>query len=239
MVRAAREARDKLLRLAADKLEVAVEDLETVDGVVRVRGVPEMKATYAELARLHIFRKGGEGLQVITSYDAPTVMHDANYYGNIAPGYSFAAQAVEVEVDTETGQVTVVDTVVSDDCGKALNPLAIHGQSCGAVVQAIGWTLYEELQFENGRLMNGNFADYTMPLSVSVPAIRSELVESNEPNGPLGAKGASETAIVPGAGAIANAIEDAIGVRFTTLPITPEKVLAALRDSGLEAAGHA
>ena len=96
-------------------------------------------------------------------------MHDDKVYGNIAPAYSFAAQAVEVEVDTETGQVTVVDSYVADDCGKALNPLAIHGQTNGATVQAIGWTLYEQLQLEGGRYGNGNFADYTMPTADAVP----------------------------------------------------------------------
>jgi CO/xanthine dehydrogenase Mo-binding subunit len=228
MVRAAREARDKLIALAAEKLEAAPADLEAIDGAVRLKGVPDHKLTYAELARMHIFRNGGEGLAVKTTWDAPTVQADAKYFGNVAPAHSFAVQATEVEVDVETGQVSVIDTFVSDDCGRALNPLAIHGQTAGAVVQAIGWTLHEHLHYENGRLMNGNFADYTMPLARAVPMIRSGLVESMDPNGPLGAKGASETAMVPGAAAIANAVYDAIGVRFTELPITPEKVLAAL-----------
>ncbi len=157
-------------------------------------------------------------------------MHDDKVYGNIAPAYSFAAQAVEVEVDTETGQVTLVDSFVSDDCGKALNPLAIHGQTNGATVQAIGWALYEQLQLEGGRMANGNFADYTMATSDAVPMLRGGIVESNDPNGPYGAKGASETAILPGAPAIANAVYDAIGVRIRDLPITPEKVLAGLRE---------
>ncbi len=230
MLRAAGEVKSRLMKLAGEKLEASIDDLEAADGTIRVRGVPDMKLTYAELARLHIFRHGGEMLEARASWDAPTVMADERYYGNIAPAYSFAAQAVEVEVDTETGQVEVVDTFISDDCGKALNPLAIHGQTSGAAVQAIGWALYEQLLYQDGALMNGNFADYTMPTADAVPTIRKGLVESNDPNGPLGAKGASETAIVPGAGAIANAVFDAIGVRFTQLPITPERVLAALRE---------
>jgi CO/xanthine dehydrogenase Mo-binding subunit len=228
MLKAARETKRRLIELAAVKLEASINDLEVFDSTVRVKGAPDVKATYAELARLHIFRKGGAGLLVNETYDAPTQMHDADYYGNVAPAYSFAAQGVEVEVDTETGQVTVLDTFVSDDCGKALNPMAIHGQSSGAVVQAIGWTLFEHPLFEDGRLVNGNMADYTMPLAASVPMIRSGIVESNDPNGPLGAKGASETAMVPGAAAIANAVYHAIGVRITDLPITPEKILAGL-----------
>ena len=238
MLMAAREARGRLFEAAAAKLGAAVEELEMHEQRIQVRGTPSRAATLAEVARFHIFRQGGAGIEVRATYDPPTTMMNASHYGNIAPGYSFAAQVVEVEVDTETGQVRVLDTFISDDCGKAINPMGVHGQSSGAVTQAIGWTLYEQLLFEDGRLMNGNFADYTMPSAESVPRIRCGLVESDEPNGPYGAKGASETAIVPGAGAIANAVYDAIGVRFTSLPITPEKVLAALKAQRRES-GHA
>ncbi|HSV84848.1 MAG TPA: xanthine dehydrogenase family protein molybdopterin-binding subunit [Ramlibacter sp.] len=226
---AGRAARDKLVAQASSMLGVEAWALECVAGSVRVRSEPTRSLTIAELARNHIWRHGGEGIQVSGSWDARTQMHDDDLFGNIAPAYSFAAQAVEVEVDTETGQVTLVDSFVSDDCGKAINPLAVHGQSNGAAAQAIGWTLYEHLQLEDGRIANGNFADYTMPTPDALPMLRSGIVESNDPNGPYGAKGASETAILPGPGAIANAVFDAVGVRITELPITPEKVLAALR----------
>lgn len=239
VMRAAREAKQKLLAVAAEKLGVPEDELDLLDGVIRARNDDSKRATLAEIARLHIFRHGGEGLMVRATYDAPTVMHDANYYGNIAPAYSFAAQAVEVEVDMATGQVTLIDSFVSDDCGKAINPLAVHGQTHGATVQAIGWTLYEHVQVEDGRILNGNFADYTMPTADAVPALRTDVVESVEPNGPYGAKGASETAILPGAAAIANAVYDAIGVRIASLPITPEKVLAALRKRKETEARHA
>ena len=222
-------ARDTLFALAAETLKATVDQLQLAAGVVSVRGDASRKFTLAELARMHIWRHGGEGIQVVGSWDSKTVMHDDKVYGNIAPAYSFAAQAVEVEVDTETGQVTVVNSFVSDDCGKAFNPQAVHGQSNGAAAQAIGWTLYEHMQLEGGRLMNGNFADYTMPTADALPMLQSGIVESSDPNGPHGAKGASETAILPGAPAIANAVFDAVGVRITDLPITPEKVLAALR----------
>jgi CO/xanthine dehydrogenase Mo-binding subunit len=230
MVLAAAKLRASLLAAAAEKLQTAASDLVVQDGkIVSIKNAA-LALTFAETARFHIFRHGGEGISVHATYDPPTVMMDAEHRGNIAPGYSFAAQAVEVEVDTQTGQVRLLKTYVSDDCGKAINPLAVHGQSSGAAVQAIGWTLYEHLQFENGRLNNGNLADYNMPTADSVPYIHSGLIESMEPNGPHGAKGASETAIVPGAGAIANAVFDAVGVRITQLPITPEKVLAALQE---------
>jgi CO/xanthine dehydrogenase Mo-binding subunit len=227
---AARAARDKLLDQAALMLQVPVDALKCAGGAVCVHDAPQRSLTLAELARGHIWRHGGEGIQVTGTWDAKTDMFDQKtLMGNIAPAYSFAAQAVEVEVDTETGQVTLVDSFVSDDCGKALNPQAVHGQSNGAAAQAVGWTLYEQLQLDAGRIVNGNFADYTMPSPDALPMLRSGIVESNEPHGPYGAKGASETAILPGAAAIANAVFDAVGVRITDLPITPEKVLAALR----------
>ncbi|VTU12838.1 4-hydroxybenzoyl-CoA reductase subunit alpha [Variovorax sp. SRS16] len=226
---AARKAKARLLDLAAILLEVPVDQLAVGNAAIHVREAPDRQLAFADIARQHIWRHGGEAIQVSATWDAKTVMHDDKVYGNVAPAYSFAAQAVEVEVDTETGRVTVVDNFVSDDCGKALNPMAIHGQTNGATVQAIGWALYEQLQLEAGRIVNGNFADYTMPTADAVPMLRGGFVESNDPNGPYGAKGASETAILPGAPAIANAVYDAIGVRITDLPITPEKILAALR----------
>lgn len=118
---AARQAREKLFEVAAGILKVDASQLEISDAGISVIGEPDKKTSLADAARQHIWRHGGEGLQVSATWDANTVMHDANYYGNIAPAYSFAAQAVEVEVDMETGQVTVVDSYVADDCGRAFN----------------------------------------------------------------------------------------------------------------------
>ncbi|VCU68887.1 4-hydroxybenzoyl-CoA reductase subunit alpha [Pigmentiphaga humi] len=235
---AGRKAREALIGLAAQKLELPAEDLEIADGFIRSKLHPDKQAGIADIAKLHIWRHDGEGLQVSATWDAKTVMH-GDVHGNIAPAHSYAAQAVEVEVDTETGQVEILDSYVSDDCGKAFNLLAVHGQSNGAAVQAMGWVLYEQLQLENGRLANGNFADYTMPTADAVPMLRSGIVESIDPNGPYGAKGASECAILPGAPAIANAVYDAVGVRIAELPITPEKVLAGLRALRERGGSHA
>jgi CO/xanthine dehydrogenase Mo-binding subunit len=230
VIKAAREAKDKLLAMAAEKLEVAASDLVVEDGRIHVKGVEGHGMTVAEAARMHIFRRSGEGILVRATYDAPTEMADKQtFLGNVAPAYSFAALAAQVEVDTETGQVKIVDCFVADDCGKALNPLAVEGQINGAVLQGIGWALYENFEIEEGRLLNGNFADYHMPTAEASPVLRHAIVETIDPNGPFGAKGASETALVPVAGAIANAVADAIGARIISLPITPEKVLAALR----------
>jgi CO/xanthine dehydrogenase Mo-binding subunit len=241
---AARAARDQLLEAAATLLHHEPQALELAGGLVRVKAEPGQSKTLAEVVRAHLWRHGGGGVLATGTWDAKTVMHDKNLYGNVAPAYSFAAQAVEVEVDTLTGQVQVLQSFVSDDCGKALNPMAVHGQSNGASAQAIGWTLYEELHVQGGRIANGNFADYTMPTADALPELQSGIVESMDPNGPYGAKGASETAILPGAAAIANAVHHAVGVRIRDLPITPEKVLAALRakaiaDGSAQEPGHA
>jgi CO/xanthine dehydrogenase Mo-binding subunit len=181
---AARKARQELLSLAAERLMPArrADAGRRCCPCERRAGTPQH---LAELARQHIWRHGGGGIQVTGTWDPKTVMHDDKLYGNIAAAYSYAAQAVEVEVDIETGQVRVIDSYVADDCGKALNPIAIHGQTNGATVQAIGWTLYEQLHYEGGRLANGNFADYNMATADAVPMLRGGLVESNDPNGPM------------------------------------------------------
>lgn len=224
---AAKKVKDNLLAAVAQKFEVAEADLQWSADGIRVSSL-NRTVSLAEAVACHIYRHGGSGVEVQATYDPPTVMMNADHFGNVAPGYSFAAWGVQVEVNTETGQIHLARVVVSDDCGRVLNPLAVHGQSAGAAAQAIGWTLYEHAQYEGGRLMNGNFADYTMPTAESLPRIQCELVETYEPNGPHGAKGGSETVIIPGAAAIAEAVYDAIGIRFTTLPITPEAVLEGL-----------
>lgn len=237
MIKAARQARAQILAAAAERLGCEAGDLTIAGGMVQSRLNPNLHAGLPEICRFHIYRHGGEGIMVRATHDPGTVMMDADHYGNVAPAYSFAAQAVEVEVDCETGQVTVLDTRLADDCGRAINPMAVHGQSSGAAVQALGWALYEDLRITEGQVTNADFADYAMPTAEAVPAIHSRLIEIPDPNGPLGAKGASETAILPGAPAVANAVWDATGVRITDLPITPEKILAGL--AALREAGHA
>jgi CO/xanthine dehydrogenase Mo-binding subunit len=133
-------------------------------------------------------------------------------------------------VDIETGQVKVLDFWVADDVGRTLNSLTVEGQIQGAVMQGMGFAMYENWILEAGQVVNGNFADYTLPKAECLPEkVHSALIETHEPNGPYGAKGASETAIDPVAAAIGNAIYDAVGVRIKSLPFTPQKVLTALR----------
>ena len=146
-----------------------------------------------------------------------------------------AAQFVEVEVDTETGQVRVLRAVYAHDVGRLINPNAAEGQVEGGFQQGMGYALMEHLQFDpdTGACVNGDFLDYKIPTAVEMPPkIESIFIESNEPTGPFGAKSLSEMCVIVPAAAIANAVYAATGVRVHELPITPEKILA-----GLEALG--
>jgi 4-hydroxybenzoyl-CoA reductase subunit alpha len=147
-----------------------------------------------------------------------------------SPAYSFTACVCEVEVDTETGQVKVVKFTDAHDVGKPINPLAVEGQAEGAIAMMLGETLLENVAFDKrGRILDPNLHDYLLPTAQDVPPIDSGTVQSYEPRGPFGAKEVGEGATLPVIGAIANAIENAIGVRIKSLPITAEKVLAALQ----------
>ena len=147
-----------------------------------------------------------------------------------SPAYSYSAQVAEVTVDTETGEVKVDRIVAAHDCGKALNPLTVEGQVEGSVWMGLGQALQEEMVWENGRLMNGGLLEYRSASTLESPPIEAILVESHDPEGPLGAKEAGEGSLAATLPAVANAIYDAVGVWITTLPIAPEKVLKALEE---------
>src|SRR5690606_32681939 len=151
--------------------------------------------------------------------------------------YSYAAHFVEVEVDTETGQIEVKQVVAVHEIGRAINPIGVEGQIEGGIQQGIGHTLTEDLIIdpESGRALNASLVEYKMPLSMDMPPIKPIILEI-DPNddGPFGAKGVGEDPITAIGPAIASAVYDAIGVRMRQLPITPEKVLQALRSKDLE-----
>ena len=145
----------------------------------------------------------------------------------------FFAQFVEVEIDTETGQVRVPRAVNVLDLGKAINPTLATGQVEGAVTMALGYALSEEVKFdEQGRVRNPGFVDYKVMSTLDMPQMTTILVEDTEYTGPFGAKSAGEVPTNGMAPAIANAIHDALGVRIRDLPITPEKILRALDEKG-------
>lgn len=144
-----------------------------------------------------------------------------------APGFS--VQAAEVEVDPDTGEVTVLAYTIAQDAGFAINPLSVEGQMQGGASQGLGIALSEEMEYDaDGRLLNANLLDYRLPTSRDLPPIETIVVEVPSEDGPYGARIVGEPSIVPGGAVIANAIEDAIGVRVTELPITPERILRAM-----------
>jgi CO/xanthine dehydrogenase Mo-binding subunit len=204
------------------------------DGYVFLKDAPKEPWLCMELGSLlraiH-FRNQGTMLGTQVFYDPPNELPDWNKgKGNISATYAYGTQGVEVEVDTETGEVKILRMVAAHDVGKVLNPQALKGQMYGALAQGIGYALYEEVRSQEGRIMNPNFRDYKIPTihEMDFP-IDLEFVETNDSFGPFGAKGVGEPGLVPTAPAIANAIYNAVGIRIRDLPITPEKVLEALR----------
>lgn len=167
----------------------------------------------------------------------PDVDHETSQ-GDAYGAYTFASQAAEVEVDTETGEVEVLRVVAAHDVGQAINPLAIEGQIEGGVAMGIGYALTESLILDRGMPMTPTLAEYILPTTQDVPPIKSIIVEDKEPTGPFGAKGVGEPATIPTAPAIFNAIHDAVGIRITELPATPEKVRRLLKEKQGQAPGN-
>jgi xanthine dehydrogenase molybdenum-binding subunit len=201
--------------------------------MVRLKDAPAepwLEVDLGRLLRASHFRPQGKMLTVESFYDPPNELPDWTAgVGNISATYAYGTQGVEVEVDTETGEVKILKMVAAHDVGKALNPQTLKGQIYGGLAQGIGYALTEELLSKDGRILNAGFTDYKIPTvhEMAFP-IQIEIVETQDAEGPFGAKGVGEPGLVPTAPAIGNAIYDAIGVRITDLPITPEKVLAAL-----------
>ena len=147
-----------------------------------------------------------------------------------SPAYGCSAQAATVSVDMQTGQISVESIADAHDCGQAINRTSVEGQMQGSVSMGLGEALFEQVQFDKqGRILNANFSDYKIPTAMDMPQMTCIVVESNEPNGPYGAKEVGEGAIMPTIPAILNALYDATGVRFEKLPVTPEEVVMALR----------
>jgi CO/xanthine dehydrogenase Mo-binding subunit len=151
--------------------------------------------------------------------------------GQVHPDYAFGAQAVEVSVDTETGEVLVLKSVGAHDVGQAINPAAVAGQIEGGTSQGQGYALSEELIYKEGQLTTPSFSEYLIPTAMDMPRVDAIILESRSGVGPFGAKGIGEPALTPVAPAIANAVADAIGTRVFELPITPERIVMALREA--------
>jgi CO/xanthine dehydrogenase Mo-binding subunit len=225
--RAAEDARQQILALAAQQLEAAVEDLEISGDRVRVRGLPPGtgEITLAKLGSL----TSGMGARNAPIAGRGTSAQTAN-----APG--FAAHLAHVRVDLDTGIIEVLDYVAAQDVGRAINPAAVDGQIIGAVGQGVGWGLYEQIVHDaSGQVVTGTLMDYALPRAHAVPPVETLLVEVPSPDGPFGARGVGEPPVIPVAAAIANAIHDATGLRLTEMPITPERLWQALATAGTPA----
>ena len=220
VIQAAEEARAQVLEVAAEEFEASPDDLEIVDGAVQVRGVPDRRISLGKIAH-ETMRFGGR--------HRPIMGRGRHADTTQSPG--FCAQLAEVEVDEETGHVRVVRQVLVQDVGRALNPLTIRGQMMGGATQGLGWALYESLEYdEQGQLLSGSWTDYGVPhFDQAAPAIEAVIVEVPSDHGPYGARGVGEPPVIATAAAVANAVADAAGVRLTTLPMTPPRVLAALQ----------
>jgi CO/xanthine dehydrogenase Mo-binding subunit len=209
------------------------ERFDLCDGFVFITDAPaaaELRVELARLLRAAHFRQNGQMLTIEAFHDPPSELPDwEKGMGNMSATYAYGVQGAEVEVDVETGEVEILRMVAVHDVGKVLNPQTLKGQIYGALAQGVGYTLYEQVLSVEGKIMNPGFRDYKIP-TVHEMAFPIDLgfVETNDPFGPFGAKGVGEPGLVPTAPAIANAIFDAVGIRLFDLPLTPDRVLAAL-----------
>ncbi len=232
---AAKEAKEKLFRIAAKMLEINPDDLIAKGGKIYVKDL-STAIPIEDVARAAYFTPidGAAGPIIGRGFWASqTVPPNENGYGNYSAAYPFAATAVEVEVDTRTGEVRITKYVTAHDVGRALNVSTVEGQLQGGAGQGIGFGLFEEgLSYDGktGQPLNPSIMGYNVPTAMDLPDIQLIIAETLDPAIPFGNKGVGETGLICAAAAIANAISDAIGIRIKSLPITPEKILEALKE---------
>ncbi|MDQ2817629.1 MAG: xanthine dehydrogenase family protein molybdopterin-binding subunit [Candidatus Eremiobacteraeota bacterium] len=226
---AALAAKDALLARAEDELEARKEDIELTDGHAAVRGAPDYRVSLAQLA------SGAPGGRIQTAGEAPT-LSDPEFDASLVESHdfptwmdpSFTTTAAEVDVDPQTGAVSVREIVTVQDVGFAINPTGVIGQIEGGAVQGLGFALSEELKYDDRGVVRAELGDYLMPTAVDAPRISTIVVESASLNGPHGMKGVGEPPVTTPAGAIANAIRSAVGVAPRETPMTPERVWRAV-----------
>jgi CO/xanthine dehydrogenase Mo-binding subunit len=229
---AAHEVRGVLLERAQRVFEEDLENLDLADGQVFVKSDPEQSMPLRELAAMC----AAEGLPLsnLAQFNAPFAqpIDPETGQGRIWPDFTFGAHAVEVAVDTETGQVDILKSVGCHDVGRAINPAACEGQIVGGAHQGLGYALMEEYRMEQGRIVTPSLAEYLIPTAADFVPTKAIILESGSGLGPFGSKGIGEPSLTPAAAAVANAVADATGVRIHTLPLTPERVLEALGAEG-------
>lgn len=250
--RAAESVKSQLLEVLATKLSVPVEELDLEDGHLEsleneVLDVEDLRfeylkehigfgdrprgerLTFREVARIAFLERGtiiGTG-----EYHPPPL--GGSFKGaavGTSPAYGCSAQVAEVSVDLETGEATVERVIAAHDCGFAINRTSVEGQMQGSVMMGLGEALMEQIHHDpQGRVLNANLAEYKIPTTLDMPSVDTVIVESDEPNGPFGAKEVGEGAIMPTIPAVLNAIRDATGAEIQELPATPERILDTLK----------
>lgn len=236
---AAKDMRDQIIAAVAKKFGCAAEDFEVKDGRISHKSDAGKSLSFDEAVGVALEFHGA--LIARGTYAPPETARGGKFKGagvGPSPAYSYSAQVAEVTVDPETGHVRVDKIVAAHDCGKALNPLTVEGQIEGSVYMGFGQALQEDMIWKDGRLMNPSLLEYRIPATKENPEIESIIVESIDPEGPFGAKEAGEGSLAATIPAIANAIFDAVGVRINSIPITPDKILDALREKQKSASGN-
>jgi xanthine dehydrogenase molybdenum-binding subunit len=230
--RAARKARSKLLEAAGDHLEIdpAALDLRR-SHVVRAESGEALLELGKLIRSLHFARKS-DIVMTTEYYEPPSVMQDKEFKGDLSASYGFGTQVVELEVDTATGVIRILRVTAAHDVGRVINALGIEGQVEGGVVMGMGYAISEHLVVEEGLVKNPCFRDYKLITAPEIPEIDMHFIETQDPEGPVGAKGVGEAPAICTAAAIANALYNATGVRFYELPLTPERVLRTLKRHG-------
>jgi CO/xanthine dehydrogenase Mo-binding subunit len=217
---AAENAKRQLIETASKMLGIPPKELTLKNG--QIFAPSSKNVSISEVAKFAI--NHGSPIVGAATYDPPTEGRSLKnqLYGNISVNYPFAAHIAEVEVDTETGQVKLLSYVAAHDIGRAISPTGVEGQIEGGVAQGLGYALMEQIVHENGVVANSSLLDYKLPAPGDLPPVKSILIETEDPEGPFGAKSIGELAIVPVAAAVANAIRNATGIKPARLPITPE-----------------
>ena len=218
IAKAATDAKQKLLEIAADEFEASAEDLEIIEGKAQVKGVPDKQIPIGNLVSISRSRLGGLG---------PVVGEGTDAMPENAPG--FVVHLTKVHVDPDTGHITPLHYVAVQDVGFAMNPLLVEGQMQGGGIQGLGMGLNEQVIYDaDGQLLTGTFMDYDLPRIDTVPTFESVIVENPSRIGPFGARGIGEPPITAGAAALANAVKDATGVRVNKLPIRAPELWEAM-----------